>query len=195
MRPSRPGQWSEEPERSERKEVAEQVARRRPLEAKPEALRDRGEGSEGRPRRRPAADGATHSELHALVRRKRQREEDQGREQHRPGDGEGDQPYPCPGGTPAPHPPGRRSGTPAAPRPGRSRRAGIARRRTRVPSSPDLVPMSARLHGRVELAQRIGVNRQTIGYLERGESNPSLVLAFRLADLFKVSIEEIFVHG
>ena len=47
----------------------------------------------------------------------------------------------------------------------------------------------------MELAQRIGVNRQTIGYLERGESNPSLVLAFRLADLFKVSIEEIFVHG
>jgi putative transcriptional regulator len=48
---------------------------------------------------------------------------------------------------------------------------------------------------RVELAQRVGVNPQTIGYLERGEYNPSLVLAFRLADLFGLPIEEIFVRG
>ena len=33
---------------------------------------------------------------------------------------------------------------------------------------------------RVELAQQVGVNPQTIGYLERGEYNPSLALAFRL---------------
>jgi Predicted transcriptional regulators len=48
---------------------------------------------------------------------------------------------------------------------------------------------------RVELAQRVGVNPQTIGYLERGEYNPSLVLAFRLADQFELPIEEIFVRG
>ncbi len=48
---------------------------------------------------------------------------------------------------------------------------------------------------RVELAQRVGVNPQTIGYLERGEYNPSLVLAFRLADLFQLSVEQIFVRG
>jgi len=48
---------------------------------------------------------------------------------------------------------------------------------------------------RVELAQRVGVNPQTIGYLERGEYNPSLVLAFRFADLFELPIEEIFVRG
>jgi len=47
---------------------------------------------------------------------------------------------------------------------------------------------------RVELAQRVGVNPQTIGYLERGEYNPSLVLAFRLADLFELPIEQIFVR-
>ncbi|HEX7492469.1 MAG TPA: helix-turn-helix transcriptional regulator [Candidatus Limnocylindrales bacterium] len=47
---------------------------------------------------------------------------------------------------------------------------------------------------RVELAQRIGVNPQTIGYLERGEYNPSLALAFRLADLFQLSVEQIFVR-
>jgi len=47
---------------------------------------------------------------------------------------------------------------------------------------------------RAELAQRIGVNPQTIGYLERGEYNPSLALAFRLADLFQLSVEQIFVR-
>jgi putative transcriptional regulator len=45
---------------------------------------------------------------------------------------------------------------------------------------------------RVELAERVGVNPQTIGYLERGEYNPSLVLAFRLADLFELPIEQVF---
>lgn len=45
---------------------------------------------------------------------------------------------------------------------------------------------------RVEFAARVGVNPQTIGYLERGEYNPSLALAFRLADLFRLPIEEVF---
>ena len=45
---------------------------------------------------------------------------------------------------------------------------------------------------RVELAERVGVNPQTIGYLERGEYNPSLVLAFRLADLFELPVEQVF---
>ena len=45
---------------------------------------------------------------------------------------------------------------------------------------------------RVELAERVRVNPQTIGYLERGEYNPSLVLAFRLADLFQLPVEEVF---
>jgi len=39
------------------------------------------------------------------------------------------------------------------------------------------------------------VNPQTIGYLERGEYNPSLALAFRLADLFELPIEQVFVRG
>lgn len=47
---------------------------------------------------------------------------------------------------------------------------------------------------RLELAQRVGVNPQTIGYLERNEYNPSLVLAFRLADLFDLTIEQIFAR-
>ena len=48
---------------------------------------------------------------------------------------------------------------------------------------------------RVELAARVEVNPQTIGYLERGEYNPSLALAFRLADLFELPIEQVFIRG
>ena len=47
---------------------------------------------------------------------------------------------------------------------------------------------------RIDLAEHVAVNPQTIGYLERGEYNPSLALAFRLADVFDLPIEEIFVR-
>jgi len=45
---------------------------------------------------------------------------------------------------------------------------------------------------RRELADAIGIHYQTVGYLERGEYNPSLQLALRIADYFGVSIETIF---
>ncbi|HUY10094.1 MAG TPA: helix-turn-helix domain-containing protein [Candidatus Dormibacteraeota bacterium] len=45
---------------------------------------------------------------------------------------------------------------------------------------------------RYQLADAVGVNYQTIGYLERGEYNPSLELALRLAELFELPIEAIF---
>jgi len=44
------------------------------------------------------------------------------------------------------------------------------------------------------LAQIIGVNRQTILAIEKGKYVPSLDLAFRIARHFGVSIEEIFVY-
>ena len=47
---------------------------------------------------------------------------------------------------------------------------------------------------RAELAACVDVNPQTIGYLERGEYNPSLALAFRLADVFGVLVETVFVR-
>ena len=47
---------------------------------------------------------------------------------------------------------------------------------------------------RVELADLVEVNPQTIGYLERGEYNPSLALAFRLAGVFGRTVEEVFVR-
>jgi putative transcriptional regulator len=45
---------------------------------------------------------------------------------------------------------------------------------------------------RQELADALGVNYQTIGYLERGEYNPSLDLALRAAEYFGLPIEAIF---
>lgn len=45
---------------------------------------------------------------------------------------------------------------------------------------------------RQQLADALGVNYQTIGYLERGEYNPSLELAFRIGELFGLPIDAIF---
>ena len=46
-----------------------------------------------------------------------------------------------------------------------------------------------------ELAERLGVLRQTVNALERGRYDPSLPLAFRIARLFGRRIEEIFGPG
>jgi len=45
---------------------------------------------------------------------------------------------------------------------------------------------------RKELADSVEVNFQTIGYLERGDYNASLELAFKLADFFEVPIDMAF---
>ncbi|MBC7928563.1 MAG: helix-turn-helix transcriptional regulator [Bryobacteraceae bacterium] len=45
---------------------------------------------------------------------------------------------------------------------------------------------------RQDLAQGVDVSYQTIGYLERGEFNPSLELAFRISEFFGVPIEGVF---
>lgn len=43
-----------------------------------------------------------------------------------------------------------------------------------------------------ELAKLVGVRRETIGNLEKGRYNPSLVLAWNIAKVFGVPIEEVF---
>jgi putative transcriptional regulator len=43
-----------------------------------------------------------------------------------------------------------------------------------------------------DVAQRIGVSRQTVNAIETGKFDPSLPVAFRLARLFDLSIEEVF---
>jgi len=45
---------------------------------------------------------------------------------------------------------------------------------------------------RQDLARALGINYQTVGYLERGEYNPSLELAFRISEFFELPIEAIF---
>lgn len=43
-----------------------------------------------------------------------------------------------------------------------------------------------------ELAERVGVRRETIVHLENGRYNPSLRLAMEIAEVFGVTVEEIF---
>ena len=45
-----------------------------------------------------------------------------------------------------------------------------------------------------QLAQELGVTRQTIHAVETGKYNPSLDLAFKMARFFEKSIEEIFIY-
>ena len=44
-----------------------------------------------------------------------------------------------------------------------------------------------------ELARQLGVSRQTISSLENGRYNPSILLAYRIARYFDMSIEEVFI--
>lgn len=45
-----------------------------------------------------------------------------------------------------------------------------------------------------ELATALEVSRQTIGSLENGRYNPSIILAFKIAGYFKMNIEDIFIY-
>ena len=44
-----------------------------------------------------------------------------------------------------------------------------------------------------ELADEVGVTRQTMLYLEKGKYNPSLVLAYKVAKALNSTIEEVFM--
>lgn len=45
-----------------------------------------------------------------------------------------------------------------------------------------------------DLAEILEVSRQTVGSLENGRYNPSILLAFRIARLFHTTIEEVFLY-
>lgn len=45
-----------------------------------------------------------------------------------------------------------------------------------------------------DLASALEVSRQTIGSLENGRYNPSIILAFKIARFFNMSIEDIFIY-
>jgi putative transcriptional regulator len=46
----------------------------------------------------------------------------------------------------------------------------------------------------LELAQRVGCTRQTIHAIETGKYGPALELAFKIADVFGVGLEEVFQY-
>jgi putative transcriptional regulator len=45
-----------------------------------------------------------------------------------------------------------------------------------------------------DLADRLGVSRQSVNAVETGKYDPSLPLAFRIADVFGLTIEQIFLR-
>ena len=45
-----------------------------------------------------------------------------------------------------------------------------------------------------DLAERLGVSRQSVNAIEKGRYDPSLPLAFKIADIFELAIEEIFTR-
>lgn len=45
-----------------------------------------------------------------------------------------------------------------------------------------------------DLAEALEVSRQTVGSLENGRYNPSILLAFKIARLFHTAIEEVFIY-
>ncbi|MEN9731336.1 MAG: hypothetical protein RL488_646 [Actinomycetota bacterium] len=51
---------------------------------------------------------------------------------------------------------------------------------------------SARGISRQELADVVGVHYQTVGYIERGEYSPSLLLALRMAHALRAKVEDLF---
>lgn len=54
------------------------------------------------------------------------------------------------------------------------------------------------LHGEMtqqELAQKIGVTRQTVNAIEQGKYSPSLEAAFRIAKVFGLPLESVFHYG
>lgn len=68
------------------------------------------------------------------------------------------------------------------------------------PSREDSAPVVNRIEqardakslSRGELSDLVGVHYQTMGYLERGEYNPSLELALKIARVLELPLEEIF---
>lgn len=82
-----------------------------------------------------------------------------------------------------------RPGCKSRPRPIRDRAKG-------GPATKNRLEELRRQHGirQEELADALGVSRQTIGSLENGRYNPSILLAFKLARYFGLTIEDIFLY-
>ena len=89
---------------------------------------------------------------------------------------------------------GGRDVVPQKPRPAfRTRRRCLFQRAEAVPVKNRLRVLRAeREWSQAELATRLGVSRQTVNAIETGKYDPSLPLAFQMADVFQLRLEEIF---
>jgi putative transcriptional regulator len=67
-------------------------------------------------------------------------------------------------------------------------------RATRVTNSIRSLRFANGQMTQAELADRIGVTRQTVIAIEQGRYSPSLEMAFQIAKVFKVSLEEVFQY-
>jgi putative transcriptional regulator len=65
---------------------------------------------------------------------------------------------------------------------------------TRVTNSIRALRFAASEMTQSELADRVGATRQTIIAIEQGRYSPSLEMAFRIAGVFEVSINEVFQY-
>lgn len=65
---------------------------------------------------------------------------------------------------------------------------------TRVTNRIRLLRFSAGEMTQAELADRIGVTRQTIIAIEQGKYSPSLEMAFRIAHVFGVALGDVFSY-
>jgi putative transcriptional regulator len=62
---------------------------------------------------------------------------------------------------------------------------------------PGLIPHVRFARGEMtqaQLAERIGVTRQTVIAIEQGRYSPSLEMAFQIAQVFKVPLDEVFQY-
>ena len=65
---------------------------------------------------------------------------------------------------------------------------------TKVTTSIRVLRFSHEEMTQADLADRIGVTRQTVIAIEHGRYSPSLELAFQIADVFGVSLDEVFQY-
>jgi putative transcriptional regulator len=68
-------------------------------------------------------------------------------------------------------------------------------KRTHITNSIRALRFSHGEMTQADLAQRIGVTRQTIIAIEQGRYSPSLEMAFQIARVFGVPLEEVFQHS
>jgi putative transcriptional regulator len=66
---------------------------------------------------------------------------------------------------------------------------------TRVTNSIRRLRFEHREMTQQDLAERVGVTRQTVNAIEAGKYSPSLEVAFRIAEVFGVRVDEVFHYG